>query len=310
MVEKTGIVVIGATFVDIKGYPLGKYRPNDRNAGRMVQVHGGVCRNVVEDIANVGAKATFVSVVDYSGISNDVLKRLERHNVNTRYVLRTEDGLGTWLAIFNEKGDVVSQISKRPNLDVLGSLLDSCGDELIAGADSVAVEIDMDEVLLEKVFSLAERYGKDVYAVVSNMSIGKERLAFLPRVKCVVCNEEESLLLFGRRFERHETALLEAGIRQEMQRIGISRVVVTMGGEGSFFIERDGECGHVLARETKVVDTTGAGDAFFAGVTVGMTYGKGFRESCDLGTGMAAAVIATQENTCPSVASPKFYCSL
>ena len=48
-----GIVVIGAVFVDIKGYPLSAYIPGGRNAGRIEQVHGGVSRNVVEDIANV-----------------------------------------------------------------------------------------------------------------------------------------------------------------------------------------------------------------------------------------------------------------
>ena len=46
-----GIVVIGAVFVDIKGYPLSTYIAGGRNAGRIEQVHGGVSRNVVEDIA-------------------------------------------------------------------------------------------------------------------------------------------------------------------------------------------------------------------------------------------------------------------
>ena len=44
-----GIVVIGAVFVDIKGYPLSTYIPGGRNAGRVEQVHGGVSRNVVRE---------------------------------------------------------------------------------------------------------------------------------------------------------------------------------------------------------------------------------------------------------------------
>ena len=46
-----GIVVIGAVFVDIKGYPLSTYIPGGRNAGRVEQVHGGVSRNVAEDMS-------------------------------------------------------------------------------------------------------------------------------------------------------------------------------------------------------------------------------------------------------------------
>ena len=47
-----GIVVIGAVFVDIKGYPESSYIPAGRNVGRVEQIHGGVGRNVAEDVAN------------------------------------------------------------------------------------------------------------------------------------------------------------------------------------------------------------------------------------------------------------------
>ena len=37
-----GIVVIGAVFVDIKGFPEDIYVPEGRNAGRIEYIHGGV----------------------------------------------------------------------------------------------------------------------------------------------------------------------------------------------------------------------------------------------------------------------------
>lgn len=58
-VNKNGIVVIGAVFVDIKGFPEDIYIPNGRNAGRIEYIHGGVSRNVVEDIANIELRPTF-----------------------------------------------------------------------------------------------------------------------------------------------------------------------------------------------------------------------------------------------------------
>ena len=42
-----GIVVIGAVFVDIKGFPLDAYIPTGRNAGHIKYIHGGVSINVV-----------------------------------------------------------------------------------------------------------------------------------------------------------------------------------------------------------------------------------------------------------------------
>ena len=46
--------VIGVAFTDVKGFAKSKYDPQGRNLGEIKIVHGGVCRNVVENFANVG----------------------------------------------------------------------------------------------------------------------------------------------------------------------------------------------------------------------------------------------------------------
>ena len=63
-IQKNGILVLGAVFVDIKGFPEGAYIPDGRNAGKVKYVHGGVSRNVVEDIANIELRPTFLGIVD------------------------------------------------------------------------------------------------------------------------------------------------------------------------------------------------------------------------------------------------------
>ena len=74
-----GIVVLGAVFVDIKGYPSDVYIPGGRNAGRVEQMHGGVSRNIVEDIANVELQPTFIGLVDDTGSGADVVRKLKAH---------------------------------------------------------------------------------------------------------------------------------------------------------------------------------------------------------------------------------------
>lgn len=87
------------------------YIPGGRNAGRVEQVHGGVSRNIAEDIANVELRPTFISLVDDTGVGADVIKKLNAHKVNTDYIRVTPDGMGTWLAVFGNNGDVVAAIS-------------------------------------------------------------------------------------------------------------------------------------------------------------------------------------------------------
>ena len=185
-----GIVVLGAVFVDIKGYPSDVYIPGGRNAGRVEQMHGGVSRNIVEDIANVELQPTFIGLVDDTGAGADVVRKLKAHKVNTDYIRVTKDGMGTWLAIFDNGGDVVAAISKRPDLRPILSILEEQGDEIVSRADSIAFEIDMDKEIVKKVFALAEKYHKPVYAVVSNMSIAVERRDFFRSTHFFVCNQQ------------------------------------------------------------------------------------------------------------------------
>ena len=72
-----GIVVIGSTFVDIKGFPQDTYIPDGRNVGRIEYVHGGVSRNVAEDIANVELRPTYVGIVDDSPLGKAARGRKE-----------------------------------------------------------------------------------------------------------------------------------------------------------------------------------------------------------------------------------------
>ena len=304
---KTGIVVIGATFVDIKGYPLSQYIPAGRNSGRVVQVHGGVCRNIAEDIANVELNPTLVTVVDRSGISTDVIQKLKKHRCNTSYIRRTEDGLGTWLAVFDNSGDVVASISKRPDLSEIGRILDDQGDEIFSGADSICVEFDIEAPILKKVLSLAEKYDKKVYAPVSNMSIAIERRDLLKRISCIVCNEQEAGILFSENYEGTLPDELKEIILNKIRQAQIPSMVVTLGSKGAVYAESEtGISGHCPPIRVDVKDTTGCGDAFFSGVAIGLTYGKTLGEACAIGTRLAASVIITQENVCPRFLPAEF----
>ena len=301
-----GIVVLGAVFVDIKGYPSDIYISGGRNSGRVEVVHGGVSRNLAEDIANVELRPTFVSLVDDTGTGADVVRKLRAHKVNTDYIRTVPDGMGTWLAVFDNGGDVAASISKRPDLSPILDILEEQGDEIFRDADSIALEIDMDKEIVKRVFAFAEKYHKPVFAVVSNMSIAVERRDFLRYCACFVCNQQEAGILFSEDYEGKTPAELETVLAHHVQAAALPGIVVTMGEQGAVYATLDGERGWCPAKRVDVKDTTGAGDAFFAGVTMGLTYGKTLAESCTIGARLAASVICTSENVCPRFLPSEF----
>ena len=294
-----GIVVIGAVFVDIKGYPESSFIPTGRNVGRVEQIHGGVGRNVAEDIANCELRPTLVSLVDESGAGVDVIRKLKNHKVNTDYIRVTRDGMGTWLAVFDNDGDVAASISKRPDLLPIADILDRYGDEIFRDADSIIIEIDVDKEIVKRTFRLAKKYGKRVYAVVANMSIALERRDFLQSIDCFVCNIQEAGILFTDDYSEKTPHEMVDIIAHKVNAARIPSMIVTMGGEGAVYASMDGDKGFCPARKVEVKDTTGAGDSFCAGAAIGLTYGKSLAEACDIGARLAASVIVTSENVCP-----------
>ncbi len=294
-----GIVVIGAAFVDIKGFPTDAYLPTGRNVGTIEYVHGGVARNVVEDIANVELRPTYLGIVDDTPLGAAVVDKLRKHKVNVDYVLTIPDGMGTWLAVFDNNGDVAGSISKRPNMLPVVDLLEEKGDEIFSQADSVVLEIDLDKEIAKKVLELAEKHQVKAFALVSNMTIAAKRRDFLQRFDCFICNQQEAGIFFLDDYDSKTPEEMMEILSEKVVRANIPSMVVTMGGQGSVYADWEGNCGICPARKVQVMDTTGAGDAFCAGVAIGLTYGKTLGEAVEIGTMLAASVITSSENVCP-----------
>ncbi|MBO5049973.1 MAG: carbohydrate kinase family protein [Oscillospiraceae bacterium] len=300
------ILVIGATFVDIKGFPSDMYIPTGRNVGRVEYIHGGVARNVVEDIANVELRPTFLGIVDDTPIGDAVLKKLQNHKVNTDYMQVLPNGMGTWLAVFDNNGDLAGSISMRPNLMPILDYLENKGDEIFSKMKSVVIEVDIDKDIVKKTIELAEKYDCKLFGMVSNMSIAAKRRDFLQKFDCFICNQQEAGQLFLNDYEEYTPAQMELELKQKIQGAQIASMVVTMGDQGAVYADLQGNSGYCKARNVQVKDTTGAGDAFCAGVAIGITYGKTMAQAIDIGSTLAASVIISTENVCPRFLPSEF----
>lgn len=294
-----GIIVVGATFVDIKGFPHDLYVPTGRNVGHIEYIHGGVARNVAEDIANAELRPTFLSIVDNSALGLDVVQKLKNHKVNIDYILAKPDGMGTWLAVFDNNGDVAGSISKRPNMLHLTDLLDQKGDEIVSTCDAIVVEIDIDKEVIKRCFDLAKKHNKKIFALVSNMSIAIHRRDFIKELDCFICNILEAGILFADDYLDKTPEEMCSILAEKVQQARIKAMVVTMGADGAVYADMKGNKGICPAKKVHVKDTTGAGDAFCAGVSIGLTYGKDLPGAIEIGSTLAASVITSSENVCP-----------
>ena len=300
------ILVVGAVFVDIKGFPSDLYIPEGRNIGRIEYIHGGVARNVVEDIANVELKPTYLGIVDDTPLGKDVVEKLKNHKVNTDYMLTIPDGMGTWLAVFDNNGDLAGSISKRPVLLPIYDLLEEKGDEIFENTDSVVLEVDIDLPIVKKVIELAKKHNAKLFGLVSNMGIATKRRDLLQNFDCFICNQLEAGIFFADDYTDKTREELQEILEIKVKAANIPSMIVTMGDKGAVYADLKGNSGACDAKKVHVKDTTGAGDAFCAGVSIGLTYGKTMPEAIEIGSTLAASVITSSENVCPRFLPEEF----
>ena len=294
--------VIGVVFVDVKGFPHGKYIPTGRNIGDVKIVHGGVSRNVAQNLANVGNDVTFITMFEPDALGSGVRANLAANGVDLTYAIEAPAGMGMWLAVMDENGDLAGSISRQPDSSRLDALFQERGDEIMQNCDDVVLEIDMRASIADRVFELAEKHRRDIYVIVGNMGVILKRQALLSRVRLIVMNEIEAGLLFGCTLDPADPERVLEVTRIEAKKRDLKQIVVTLGVHGSiYFDSRNGDAGFVPAEPTRLVDSTGAGDAFFSGTVDGLIHGMNLRDACARGAHLASLTIQTEENTCPRI---------
>ena len=294
--------IIGSVFVDIKGFSLVHYVPTGSNVGRVNIVHGGVCRNVCEAFAQQGEKAMFVSLTDTTALGRDVRSHLEALGVDLTHTLEAKNGMGIWMAILNQRGDLVGSVSHQPDFTVLQKYIDEKIEEILSSVDAVVLEIDMSASIAETVLKAARKMHKTVYVISGNMEVILAHREYLKDVDCFILNEIEAGRLFGRSFEDIAASQVLLQMQECMPQLGLNKMVITLGEKGAVYADLTlGECGHCPAIPAHMVDSTGAGDAFFSGTVMALNRGFPLSRAVRIGTKLASITIGCEESVCGPV---------
>ena len=107
----------------------------------------------------------------------------------------------------------------------------------------------------------------------------------------------------GEEFADADAGTILARLPQVTQEKGLQALVVTLGAKGSVYYDAlSGEQGFQPALPVKVVDTCGAGDAFFSGALAALARGESLAAALVTGTRVAACTIQSPENNCVQLA--------
>jgi pseudouridine kinase len=298
--QKPTVVVVGTIFVDLKCFPKYEINYKGRNPGRVQFVHGGVGRNVAETMGLLGSNVRFSSSVQEGGLGHEVLHRLNEAGVDVDgiNVSPAPDAHGMWVAILHRDGDLACSISQPPNPVHAAEAWQRHGKRLLNGACLVVLELDLSDKLADLAIADAHAAGKDIVALPGNFEAIRRRPDLLAQVHTFICNQVEAEELWGEEKPVSSVPAAKEAVRAILER-GMEQLVITLGAQGSVGFARGmSEPFHVPALQVDVVDTTGAGDAFVAGLAHALAAGGSLKLAVQAATRVAAWTVGVNESVC------------
>ncbi|MEV4488513.1 ribokinase [Micromonospora coxensis] len=285
--RQTRVVVVGSANMDLVGTGPALPRPGETVLGSdFVMVPGGKGANQAIAAARAGASCAFLGALGSDAFGVTLRARITAAGVDTGQLRVVYGASGVALVMVNTAGENAILVTPGANASFLG-LTDGELDA-VRQADVLVAQV---EIPLETVTAAAVAARQAGTRVVLNAAPARPLPdELLAAVDLLVVNETEAQTLTGRGRDEPE-ALLEL----------VPRAVLTLGGEGAWYVDRDGARTHVPAVKVDVVDSTAAGDAFTAALAV--AWGEG-REVLDAVRWAAAAGAACVRRLGASVALP------
>ncbi|MFB5190564.1 carbohydrate kinase family protein [Alicyclobacillus fastidiosus] len=292
----SSITVFGNIFVDIKGVSTKAIRKNTKNQGSVDIQYGGVARNVATNLGILGSRSRLVAACNEGAIGDTVLARLREAGVDTEHVKRfASGGMGTWLAILDPDGELVASVSEQPvgahqEDAMLGHLAD-----VLADTAMVALDVCVSRTVNERLIAACKSLRIPVYGVVGNLAALLQHVDSISDLTALVCNQDEASAL---------TQVPDVGPHNGEQVLkllsGITggSGIVTLAERGCLIYQHDVPAyTHLTVPRAVVLDSTGAGDAFFAGLLHGLASGDSFTEAAKTASSVAAQVVGMTGNT-------------
>ena len=278
-----GVVVVGSVNVD---YLLSLERAPERGetvlARDLEVLGGGKGANQALAAALSGARVELVACVGDDGLGARRTAELEAGGVGTGRVRRAGGRL-TGMAFVRLTPDGENDIVVAPGANALLSPADveAARDLLVPGT----VLLGQLEVPMEATARAFEIAWPGVVTMLNCSPWRSLPPEMLARLDVLVVNEHEAQALTGVAAATLEGATEAVSV---LRRLGPDMVVVTLGAAGAV-VSAGGEPVHVPAPRARVVDTTGAGDAFTGAMAARLAAGDDLATAVRFGAAVGSA---------------------
>lgn len=262
------VVVVGGASLDIVGIPAGPAQPGASTPGRVRMSPGGAGRNVAENLARLGVRATLIASIETGPLGDWLIARTAHAGVDVTQITRVE-GRGNYYVATESAGVLQWAVSDMAAAESLTPAAIDARAGLIRAAEAVVLDANVPPGTIRRAADLTA--GR---LCLLPVSVAKARrvLEVLHRASLIVLTATEAQPLMDQAFTKGSDPVVNAQRAQSrgeivragrlLQSRGPAVVVITAGDQGMVWIAKEAAWAHISPGA--VVDATGAGDAVAA----------------------------------------------
>lgn len=293
----TLISVIGGANVDLSATLQDAFIAADSNPGHVEIGYGGVARNIAHNLSLLGARTQLLTVFGgdlFGGLLQDYCKQqgIDIHLSDKQNALRS----GIYLCINNHGGEMIAAVA---DTDIIREITPEWLAKRIGEinlSDFIVADTNISEDAIRYLMenSTAPLLIDGVSTTKAHRVTNALKRCKLPFLHSLKLNLKEALAVTA-------TATY-AEAAQQLLNWGVAHVYITLGSEG-VYCRNAAEEWLYPALPGEVVNTTGAGDAFLAGVVYALAKGLPFPQTAQYGLMAARATLMSPKAVNPDISN-------
>jgi ribokinase len=257
--------------------------------------YGGKGSNQAVGCARLGAEVSFVAKIGQDNFAHMALRLYREEGIATEFIRQVSDqptGVGFILV---EEGTGNNSIALDPGANELLTPEDVAAcDRAFEAAAVVLTQLEIPVVAAEAALSRGRASG--AVTILNPAPVRPLPPSVLALVDVLTPNQTEAKVLAGR---NPDAKAEPEDLARELLRMGVKNVIMTLGEEGAMVVTQS-SCKHIAAIRVSAVDTTGAGDAFNAGLATALARGETLESAAAFAVATGGLAV-TKEGVIPSL---------
>ncbi|NHZ39861.1 carbohydrate kinase [Massilia aquatica] len=291
------IVCLGAANLDRKLRSIATLKMGTSNPARQDESFGGVARNIAENLARLSAPVALITAIGDDSSGKALLAHAEAAGIDTRATLHlTGVCSGTYTAVLDDHGEMLLALADMALYDALTPAFLDTRQPQRAGGALIVADLNLPRETLRVLLDDAARGAVPLVVV----AVSQPKMAHLPDdlrgLRLLILNQGELETRIGAKLLTDADFLAAC---RAIQAQGAQDVIVTRGATGVVYTTAGG-IAQLDAQAARIVDVTGAGDAFAAAVCWSLFQGSDdMTLACRRGLQLSAMTLACEETVCP-----------